>query len=109
MQNSFAGMYRYAVFGLKPLGCQPVPPSSDGQTSTGGPPIVGRSPGFSTPLPVTGSGPPQVTDFTNGTAERNFPVIRSSVYTYPSLLAWRSEEHTSELQSRLHLVCRLLL
>src|SRR2546422_4612767 len=23
--------------------------------------------------------------------------------------AWRSEEHTSELQSRLHLVCRLLL
>src|SRR2546422_5382211 len=26
-----------------------------------------------------------------------------------SLQAWRSEEHTSELQSRLHLVCRLLL
>src|SRR5205809_1475559 len=25
------------------------------------------------------------------------------------LLEWRSEEHTSELQSRLHLVCRLLL
>src|SRR3989449_7419068 len=24
-------------------------------------------------------------------------------------VAWRSEEHTSELQSRLHLVCRLLL
>src|SRR5687768_17780626 len=29
----------------------------------------------------------------------------------PRMLAWRarSEEHTSELQSRLHLVCRLLL
>src|SRR2546422_2551437 len=29
----------------------------------------------------------------------------------PALLLWavRSEEHTSELQSRLHLVCRLLL
>src|SRR2546429_5399410 len=30
----------------------------------------------------------------------------------PSAVAWistRSEEHTSELQSRLHLVCRLLL
>src|SRR2546429_1589838 len=27
----------------------------------------------------------------------------------PSLLRARSEEHTSELQSRLHLVCRLLL
>src|SRR5687768_17943853 len=25
------------------------------------------------------------------------------------LMKWRSEEHTSELQSRLHLVCRLLL
>src|SRR2546422_10211423 len=25
------------------------------------------------------------------------------------VLGWRSEEHTSELQSRLHLVCRLLL
>src|SRR2546429_6269823 len=25
------------------------------------------------------------------------------------LQGWRSEEHTSELQSRLHLVCRLLL
>src|SRR2546422_7781592 len=27
----------------------------------------------------------------------------------PDRGAWRSEEHTSELQSRLHLVCRLLL
>src|SRR5690625_6564110 len=27
----------------------------------------------------------------------------------PVLPAWRSEEHTSELQSRGHLVCRLLL
>src|SRR5205809_3607853 len=27
----------------------------------------------------------------------------------PALLPARSEEHTSELQSRLHLVCRLLL
>src|SRR5687768_18264284 len=26
-----------------------------------------------------------------------------------SRMFWRSEEHTSELQSRLHLVCRLLL
>src|SRR5687768_18170473 len=27
----------------------------------------------------------------------------------PRFARWRSEEHTSELQSRLHLVCRLLL
>src|SRR5687768_17656374 len=29
--------------------------------------------------------------------------------TFAILCQWRSEEHTSELQSRLHLVCRLLL
>src|SRR2546429_6583141 len=28
---------------------------------------------------------------------------------YRNGIYWRSEEHTSELQSRLHLVCRLLL
>src|SRR5687768_18190665 len=35
-----------------------------------------------------------------------FPAIRMSRAAVPHL---RSEEHTSELQSRLHLVCRLLL
>src|SRR3989449_4124463 len=34
------------------------------------------------------------------------PVIES---TWAEMHATRSEEHTSELQSRLHLVCRLLL
>src|SRR2546429_6645247 len=34
------------------------------------------------------------------------PIWRSRGCTCAS---WRSEEHTSELQSRLHLVCRLLL
>src|SRR6202522_4544545 len=29
--------------------------------------------------------------------------------SYPEASGWRSEEHTSELQSRRHLVCRLLL
>src|SRR3712207_8530862 len=33
----------------------------------------------------------------------------SSIGVDPSLLAERSEEHTSELQSRQYLVCRLLL
>src|SRR2546422_3478112 len=36
------------------------------------------------------------------------PVAKSDL-TWPSVRATRSEEHTSELQSRLHLVCRLLL
>src|SRR2546422_8488756 len=34
--------------------------------------------------------------------------MRSKISTFAST-AMRSEEHTSELQSRLHLVCRLLL
>src|SRR3989449_7717757 len=34
---------------------------------------------------------------------------RRAPHAPPELLARRSEEHTSELQSRLHLVCRLLL
>src|SRR3989449_1792167 len=41
------------------------------------------------------------------------PSMRSTVshgaISSPSYSAYRSEEHTSELQSRLHLVCRLLL
>src|SRR2546422_5478455 len=36
-------------------------------------------------------------------------VIGLSAAAYLAYLAQRSEEHTSELQSRLHLVCRLLL
>src|SRR2546429_6742019 len=36
-------------------------------------------------------------------------VVRSSAAIYGCEGAARSEEHTSELQSRLHLVCRLLL
>src|SRR2546422_7100175 len=36
-------------------------------------------------------------------------ILPASTNLYISLTAVRSEEHTSELQSRLHLVCRLLL
>src|SRR5687768_15737141 len=35
--------------------------------------------------------------------------VRRKPATYERILRHRSEEHTSELQSRLHLVCRLLL
>src|SRR5436305_7830558 len=35
--------------------------------------------------------------------------MKKPVSTFPSRSAPRSEEHTSELQSRPHLVCRLLL
>src|SRR5947209_11086506 len=35
--------------------------------------------------------------------------LRSSLAPAPMVAGWRSEEHTSELQSRQYLVCRLLL
>src|SRR2546422_2721473 len=42
----------------------------------------------------------------NGT---NWPGFRWSLIRWAAAARRRSEEHTSELQSRLHLVCRLLL
>src|SRR2546422_8513462 len=39
---------------------------------------------------------------------RRFSLTIYSTISFRSQM-WRSEEHTSELQSRLHLVCRLLL
>src|SRR5699024_11735223 len=58
------------------------------------------------------SAPPDVLPFTRQTIGRvtslSSETRRSSVV--PSLAwLWRSEEHTSELQSRFDLVCRLLL
>src|SRR5687768_17910989 len=40
---------------------------------------------------------------------RQFFLENSDLFTRAGLPEARSEEHTSELQSRLHLVCRLLL
>src|SRR2546429_3544513 len=44
-------------------------------------------------------------------APRLRPSLTSPPFTRNAFAVsrWRSEEHTSELQSRLHLVCRLLL
>src|SRR2546422_1856036 len=86
------------------------------------------------PAPSRGSGGPPAPELTNTSwlnADRplrlaelrgrvvllNFWVFTcgNCTRTVPSLVAYdrryraRSEEHTSELQSRLHLVCRLLL
>src|SRR2546429_6644594 len=54
-----------------------------------------------------------VPDSTSANRERS-PLITRLVFASQFLMRWpssrmRSEEHTSELQSRLHLVCRLLL
>src|SRR2546429_5086635 len=53
----------------------------------------------------------------NGTKLRSTPLTSEGNWSCAGLgpatgsprREWRSEEHTSELQSRLHLVCRLLL
>src|SRR5437868_11326789 len=81
--------------------------------------------------PITGDGPTQVSvgiwiaDITSiDSAQQSFTaeiavVLRwkdprlahtgNGVVRYPLEQVWRSEEHTSELQSRFDLVCRLLL
>src|SRR5690554_7042829 len=59
------------------------------------------NPGNPDPGTPPGTGFPAVSDFA---ASGPFSVTNSNVNT-----ACRSEEHTSELQSRPHLVCRLLL
>src|SRR3989442_11294115 len=66
--------------------------------------------------------PPRSTLFPYTTLFRSLPTTIKSAIAMMSLFAWqlreflfesfhakRSEEHTSELQSRPHLVCRLLL
>src|SRR5437870_11484749 len=46
----------------------------------------------------------------SGSAGSRLPsTIASSANSASARTTWRSEEHTSELQSRGHLVCRLLL
>src|SRR2546422_4213417 len=51
-------------------------------------------------LPISMRGPPIPKSRQPGASARS---------AWHSAAPWRSEEHTSELQSRLHLVCRLLL
>src|SRR5712675_2611751 len=52
---------------------------------------------------------PYTTLFRTPRRRRSIPCPRSWPGPDPRRWRWRSEEHTSELQSRLHLVCRLLL
>src|SRR2546429_7102010 len=56
--------------------------------------------------------PPRSTLFPYTTLFRSQKITPKPVgktYIAIGVWDWRSEEHTSELQSRLHLVCRLLL
>src|SRR2546422_1681429 len=58
-------------------------------------------------LPISAGG---ITTFSAGsTASKSSSIRNRTSLPDPTIRATRSEEHTSELQSRLHLVCRLLL
>src|SRR2546429_9458657 len=58
------------------------------------------------PQPFTGRDKARRNDFCRPHGDRR---QKRRQGRYRGAHAWRSEEHTSELQSRLHLVCRLLL
>src|SRR5690625_6815118 len=47
--------------------------------------------------------------FRHRASEKNTHLAEDAVTAHPVVIHLRSEEHTSELQSRGHLVCRLLL
>src|SRR5207253_8521667 len=53
--------------------------------------------------------PPRAPNPPHDDRDREDGSPRANAGTYDRYLAGRSEEHTSELQSRGHLVCRLLL
>src|SRR3989442_8813364 len=67
------------------------------------------------PRPAVGDGgmhEPRLLWLHNKTSIRNYTVAGVSIAVAVGIARWpeaRSEEHTSELQSRPHLVCRLLL
>src|SRR2546429_3202538 len=74
-------------------------------------------------MPCVASGRPAPRYASVGTQFVNTPTMSARIFCVlysPGIIStlncgmsgvsnWRSEEHTSELQSRLHLVCRLLL
>src|SRR2546422_3099591 len=69
----------------------------------GGPPRPTRA-----PLPAPAPTPARARRAHRSAGDPKGSAVVGAQHAAP-LLATRSEEHTSELQSRLHLVCRLLL
>src|SRR2546429_7362368 len=66
-----------------------------------------RSSDSVSPTVAWAPGPTRPTQYTSHTANNDSMIISATMGIASSTI--RSEEHTSELQSRLHLVCRLLL
>src|SRR2546422_8388083 len=59
--------------------------------------------------PSSPKGPPETVKYITATSGPSVSVEDRRIELQVYAAASRSEEHTSELQSRLHLVCRLLL
>src|SRR5690625_5982488 len=74
--------------------------SSSSLTTTGSPRRCGTSTGITSSANLF---------FSQALADRSYEVLANSSCSSREKLYSRSEEHTSELQSRGHLVCRLLL
>src|SRR5690625_6472683 len=96
-------LWQMDVFGYDPLdpdgyddGARPGPGDGSGSDSDDG-----------LDKPTDPDNPPVSGDVTAPTVPGSFRA--SDVGQNQISLRWRSEEHTSELQSRGHLVCRLLL
>src|SRR2546422_5884052 len=76
----------------------PPNPAAKSQFPQAGGPSSAAAPTSMKHRPITGT-----------TRTENAPPVTKPVPYNSSQVPGRSEEHTSELQSRLHLVCRLLL
>src|SRR2546428_7254216 len=82
-------------------------PGSGRRAPCSGAPNSGRR--FSTRSSRASSAPRNAVYFTLGGAQELFHSFGATRRRYPAASLERSEEHTSELQSRSDLVCRLLL
>src|SRR2546429_7278135 len=94
------------------------PPLRKAESFQNEPPFTVSAPGstFAAPPPTTASLLATTTSLSVRSAPFSIPPPTSSVWAFSmrrlemlTFSPFRSEEHTSELQSRLHLVCRLLL
>src|SRR5256884_6868084 len=102
--DTLTGSWRTIV---PPAGFAPVNSAdTDGTT-------CGRATGALTSFTRKATLPKVMTSFSTAIASVMRPPFRKVPFEEPASLTFtppsRSEEHTSELQSRLHLVCRLLL
>src|SRR3712207_8821416 len=68
-----------------------------------------RGANSATPFPIGASGSPEATTEGSATTTSQLGVHQRSTASSERGVLQRSEEHTSELQSRQYLVCRLLL